>query len=123
MKTIQTIIATTILLASVTASAAVFNNNGSSTSRTESGTFTTAMAGSKAQAYELGKTTLSELESISHGQLATRVGVHSGSANLDTLHMKDGAFITVQERMSSNGKIEYIGIVNIEVSYQQADNN
>ena len=123
MKTIQTIIATTILLASVNASAGVFNNTGSSTSRTESGTYITVVAGSKAQAYQLGKDALSELQSISHQQLAARVGLHSGGANLDTFHMNDGAFITVQERLSSSGKLEYVGIVNLKVSYLEEIEN
>ena len=123
MKTIQTIIATAILLASVTTSAAVFNNGGSSTSRTESGTFITAMAGTKAQAYQLGQDTLDDLQSSSHQQLAAKVGVHSGHPNLDTLHMDDGAFITVEERMSSSGNLEYVAIVNIKFSYLQVDDN
>ena len=116
MKTIQTIIATSILLATVNASA------GSIVQRTETETLTTVAAATKAQAFQLGIDKLSQLASSSGQQLDRKLRVHSGYADIDTLKVNDGGFVTIQERMSSRGQLEYVGIVNVDFSYTESDN-
>ena len=115
MKTIQTIIATSILLASVNASA------GSIVQRTETETLTTTAAATKAQAYQRGIEKLSQLTSSSGKQLDQKLRVHSGYIDINTLKVNDGGFVTIQERMSSSGNLEYIGVVNVKFSYTDRD--
>ena len=117
MKTIQLIIATSILLTSLNASAE------SVTVRTESDTVFTTVAASKAQAYQLGMNQLAQLTSSSGRDLDRKLRVHSGHPDIDTLKVNDGAFVTIQERVSSGGKIEYIGEVNFDFSYDEIDDN
>ncbi|MDF4307069.1 DUF3316 domain-containing protein, partial [Vibrio parahaemolyticus] len=38
-------------------------------------------------------------------------------------HLKDGGFVTVQERMNEDGQLEYLGKVNVKVHYAERDNN
>ena len=120
MKIFQMIIVASILLASVNVIARG-GFSGSTTLRTETDTIFTDVVATKSQAYQMGMNKLAQLTSISHNKLGLSIRLHSGNPDLMTLHVRKGAFVTVQERMYSSGKIEYVGIVSIEYSYNQLD--
>lgn len=122
MKIFQMIIVASILLASASVKINASGGfSGGTTLRTETDTIFTLVVATKAQAYQNGMNKLTQLTSISQNKLGLSIRPHSGNPDLMTLHVRKGAFVTVQERMYSSGKIEYVGIVSIEYSYNQLD--
>jgi len=112
MKTLPTMIAASLLIASVSASA--FNS---------SEMIETPVAPTKAAAFEQGASKLSSLKSSTPGQLNYRLGTYYGDIKEDTLRINDGGFVTVQERAMTNGSIGYVGIVNVDVSFERNEND
>ena len=117
MKTIPSIIAATLLLASVSATA------GSSFEQTRSETLITSVAPTKAAAYQLGANKLAELKSDSSQQLEMALATPLGSIESDTLHLNEGGFVTIQERMNADGEIGYVGLVNVDFSFVEHDSD
>ena len=114
MKTLPVIIAASLLVASFGASAQI-------NQRTESGTIATNVASSKVEAFKLGANKLSQLKSGSAQDLENAVVVHSGYADLSTLRLNDGAFVTVEQRVSEDGKPGFVGLLNVDYSYTEID--
>ena len=112
MKTLTTVIATSVLLLGATAASAA-NLYQDPTS------VTTDTFNSRTQAYQAGINKLSSLKAATPEQLSNEIDLFvTGNMKEDTIHLEDGAFVTVQERMSGNGQLEYVGVVNIDVDYE-----
>ena len=114
-KTIPAMIAASLLLASVSASAE------SVVKRIESNIIKTSVVASQAEAFQLGQNKLSQINSTSQNKLSQLLRLHSGRPDLSTLVLNEGAFITVQERMGANGQLSYVGLVNVDYSYDEID--
>ena len=112
MKKLPLSIAAFILLASVNASAI-----------TDSEIIETPVAPTKAAAYDLGVNKLSTLTNSSPRQLEGALDTPFGDIEMDTLHVRDGGYVTVEERVDANGKVGYIGQVNIDVEYEMHDSD
>ena len=112
MKTLPAMIAASLLLASVSASAF-----------TTTETLDTPVASTKAAAYQQGVSKLSLLEGSTAAQLNYRLGTYYGDIEEDTLDVKDGGYVTVQERVMADGSTGYVGLVHIDVSYDRHDSD
>lgn len=112
MKTLSKLIAASLLIVSVSASAF-----------TTSETIETPVAATKAAAYEQGVSKLSSLQSSTPGQLNYRLGTYYGDIEENTLRLNDGGYVTVQERAMADGTIGYVGVVNVNVSYERHDSD
>lgn len=116
MKTIASIFATTLLLASVSATAGNFE-------QTRSETQVTSTTATKAEAYQLGVNKLTKLRNVTSQQLEMALTTPLGNIESNSLRLNDGGYITIQERMDANGKIGYVGLVNIDFSYIEHDSD
>lgn len=114
MKTILSIITASLLLASVSANASLWE-------RTKAETLQTSVASTKAAAYQLGINKLMQLKAIPQRGLNLTASVHTRGFVESTLKINEGSFITVQERMIENGRLGYVGLVNIVYSYVEND--
>lgn len=112
MKTIQTIIAASILLASVSASA-------NYDTRTVSETISTNVVATQTEAYQLGINKLSALKLAPEHKLG--LDIHVPSSSYEDLRVNDGGYITTQERQSANGQLSYVGMVNFDYSFTDID--
>ena len=111
MKTLTTLVAASILLIGASAAQAYdFEQN-------RKDTVTTETASSRAEAYKLGASKLSQLQSASPSQLFNKLEIFSLRADENTTQLKDGAYVTVQEQIRENGQPGFIGMVNVGVSY------
>ena len=115
MTTIKTaLIASTMAILSTQAFA--YNT----TSHQATRTITTADMTSKAAAYDLAFDKLATLKTASPTELNNDLGrVAIDYPNSVTLN--DGAYITVEERISPDGKTVYTGLVNTSVTFDMAD--
>ncbi|PWQ93137.1 DUF3316 domain-containing protein [Leucothrix arctica] len=113
MKTLTSLLVTSVLLISATAA------NASNFERHSKDILTTETASSRAEAYQLGTSKLSQLQSASPRQLFNELDIFSIDAVVSSAHLEDGSFVTVQERMGANGKLGYVGLVNVDVSYNE----
>ena len=113
MKTLSTFLATSVLLISATAAnAAYFEDNISSTLRTD-------MTDSRATAYQAGLDKLTQLKSASPLELSSELFI-SAHVDENSVHLNnDSSYVTVQERSLPNGKVGYIGLVNIDLGYTE----
>ena len=107
MKTLPALIAASLLVASFSA---VANSSHE--------VIETPVAPTKAAAYEQGVNKLSSLKNSSPAKLNYSLGTYFGDIEENTLRIKDGGYVTVQERADANGTIGYVGIVDVEVEYE-----
>ena len=112
MKTIPTMIAASLLFASVSATANSVHD-----------IFLTPVAPTKTVAYELGLNKLSALKASSSYELSLALNAHLGDVDDETLRLEEGAYITVQERIDAAGKLSFVGQVNVDVSYDMFEND
>ena len=117
MKTLSTLIATSVLLISATAANAdYFEAISSEKIKTE-------VTDSRAAAYKAGADKLSSLKSATPYALSDEIGLVRGDIEQDTVSIDDGAYITVQEQMAPNGKLGYVGVVNAGISFEVNEND
>jgi hypothetical protein len=84
----------------------------------------TDAVGSKQEAYTLGAEKLLEFEGMSGRDLnADLVPIRSYVIGRDKTHLKDGGYVTVQERLNHQGQLEYVAKVHFDVHYQERDSN
>ena len=112
MKTLPAMIAASLLIASVSATAA-----------SDYETVLTPVAPTKAAAYELGVNKLTSLNNSSPAQLSRSLNTPFGDIEADSLRIKDGGYVTVEERADANGRIGYVGQVNVGVEYEMHDSD
>ena len=70
----------------------------------------------KAKAYELGLKKLALLHSNSPKQLQKNLG--GISAFLNVVRLDEGGYVTVLEKMGTDGQFIYTGVVHVSVLYQ-----
>lgn len=125
MKTMKTIVlAASIILVSASATAGTLQA-GNDVDRVGSNTLVVSAASTKQAAYQLGLSKLKQLKSSSAQQLSQALKVHSSNIDGTTLHLKDGGYITVQERMDAKGNVNYVSSVTVGFHYleRRDDNN
>ncbi|RVU80670.1 DUF3316 domain-containing protein, partial [Leucothrix sargassi] len=110
---LSALIATSVLLISATAA-----NANSFFEETSSKTITTGFADSRDAAYQSGIDKLSALKSVSPYQLSEEVGLFESDIQEDTVKVSEQSFVSVQERMNADGKLGYVGVVNIGINYE-----
>lgn len=117
MKTVQSfVIAASILLASASAVAGTMPYSGGN-DRVESNTIVVSAASTKQAAYQLGLNKLAQLQAASPQQLSQALKVHSSNVDGTTLHLKEGGYVTVQERMDAKGNLSFVSSVNVGFHY------
>ncbi|WP_158278819.1 DUF3316 domain-containing protein [Leucothrix arctica] len=113
MKTLTSLVAASVLLIGASAAQAY------DFEQQTKDTLTTETASSRADAYQLGLNKLTQLQSASPRQLFNELDIFSLDADKSSTRIKDGAYVTVQERTAANGKLGYVGLVNVDVSYNE----
>ena len=111
MKALTLLTATTVLLISATAATA--NDFG----RTVTDKVMTETSTTRAAAYKAGADKLSELQSSSPRELSNKLGLFSPDIIERSVKLEGDGFVTIQERLSADGQLGYVGIVNIDVNY------
>ncbi|PWQ93138.1 DUF3316 domain-containing protein [Leucothrix arctica] len=99
MKTLTSLVAASVLLIGASAAQAYdFEQN-------EKDTVMTETAASRSEAYQLGLNKLTQLQSASPRQLFNELDIFSLDADENTTRLKDGAYITVQERAAAMARL------------------
>ena len=112
MKTLNTLIATSVLLISATAANADYYE------AITSEKIETGVTESRGAAYRAGMEKLSMLEQVSPYKLSDELGLDSPAIQEETVNIDDGAYITVKQEVKPNGELGYVGVVNAGVSYE-----
>lgn len=99
------------------------NSFGNYISRTDAKTLQVAPTKTKQHAYEAALSKLNALEDTSSIDLNKELKVWSINVQPHKTHLKEGGYVTVQERMNNNGEIEYVGLVNVKVHYIERNSN
>jgi hypothetical protein len=113
MKIIPTIIATSVLLVSLGA--------GAQTTKNDTDVLVTGAVATKEAAYQMGVSKLAELKAASPYQLSRVLAAYN--AENSTVHLNDGSYVTIQERMNDNGQLSYVGLVNVKFGYVEHDSS
>ncbi len=124
MKTMNLLILTSAIALS---SSAVFAHplisSNNYISKVEARTVLTTPEPSKQDAYNAGLTELNNLKSMSERELDSTLHVWAYNSGNSNTHLGKQSYVTVQERMNQEGKMEYVGLVNVKVHYQLRDSN
>ncbi|MEH0675398.1 DUF3316 domain-containing protein [Vibrio scophthalmi] len=121
---VKTLLAGSIILTSAASIAQPLQTGGNYISRVDHKTVSIDAVSSKQQAYTLGVEKLTEFEGMSGRELSTAlVPVRAYGSARNTTHLKDGGYVTVQERLNNQGKLEYVAQVHLNVHYQERDSN
>lgn len=115
MKTLQIIIATTLLLAS--AGVAAFMTSEQSVTRT----VMTEIATTSEGAYELGMNELARLHDCTTSELERYLDADSDDIEANTMHLVDDGSVSVQERMNIDRQMSYVGVVEVNVGFVPHD--
>lgn len=112
MKTLSAMIATAVFLSSTAATAASSHEK-----------IVTPVVPTKAAAYQQGVNKLSALKNSSPSQLRRSLSTPFGEIEPGSLRLKEGGYVTVQERADASGRIGYVAIVNIDVDFERHDSD
>ena len=117
MKTIQSLIlgASIILVSANSFAGPIYG----SLLRSESSTIKLSNEKTKQEAFKSGLSKLSQLKSTSTKQLSQELQIHGSNLDGSTLHLKDGGYINVEERMNDNGNITYTPHVTVSFHYAE----
>ncbi|MGR5195182.1 DUF3316 domain-containing protein [Vibrio rotiferianus] len=74
-------------------------------------------------AYQQALTELNSLKNMTPRELNKQLSLRTFDIVSNSTYLQDGSFVTVQERMNEEGKLEYLGTVNVKVNYAQRDSN
>ena len=114
------LLTSSILLTSAAAIAQPLYTGGNYISRVDHKTVSIEAVGSKQEAYTLGAEKLLEFEGMSGRDLnAALLLIRS----YDKTHLEDGGYVTVQERLNTEGQLEYVAKVHLYVHYKKRDAN
>ncbi|GIA66728.1 hypothetical protein VCSRO181_3162 [Vibrio cholerae] len=116
------LLTSSILLTSAAAIAQPLYSGGNYISRVDHKTVSTDAVGSKQEAYTLGAEKLLEFEGMSGRDLNADLVLINGIVR-DKTHLEDGGYVTVQERLNTQGQLEYVAKVHLYVHYKERDNN
>ncbi|NKJ69464.1 DUF3316 domain-containing protein [Vibrio chemaguriensis] len=124
MNTIKTALFVTVMtLTSASALAQPLYSAGNYISREEMKTIYVAPTSTSDTAYQQALSELKTLKSLTASELNKELGILTFKVKSRSTHLKDGGFVTVQERMNENGQVEYLGKVNVKVHYLERDSN
>ncbi|WP_104046713.1 DUF3316 domain-containing protein [Vibrio jasicida] len=121
---VKTLLTSSIILISAASFAQPLYSGGNYVSRVDHKTVSIDAVSSKQQAYTLGAEKLTELEDMNGQELESEfMFVRSYGSNKNLTHLKDGGYVTVQERLNNQGQLEYVAKVHLNVHYQERDGN
>ncbi len=124
MNTIKTsFFVAAMVMASTSAWAQPLYTVGNYISREEAKIVSVAPTSTSDEAYQLALSELNTLKSLPANKLNKAFNMLAFNMEAQSTHLKDGGFITVQERMNEYGQLEYQGKVNVTVHYVTRDNN
>ncbi|MBE5176478.1 DUF3316 domain-containing protein [Vibrio parahaemolyticus] len=96
---------------------------GNYVSREEMKTISVTPTATSDEAYQQALSELNSLKTMSARELNKELNILTFNVKSRSMHLKDGGFVTVQERMNEDGQLEYLGKVNVKVHYAERDNN
>ncbi len=124
MKSIKTaLIATVITMTSVSAFAQPFINGGNFVNHEEVKSISVTTTATSEEAYRNALLELNSLKSLDSDELNKELHIQSFNVEPQSTHLRDGSYVTVQERMTGDGQMEYVGKINVKVHYAIRDNN
>lgn len=124
MKVLKTaLLVTTMAITSASAFAQHNFTGGNYVDRVEMKTVSVEPTATSDAAYQFALAELQSLKNLSARELNKELNIFSFDIASDSIHLKDGGFVTVQERMNEQGQLEYVGTVNVKVHYAQRDSN
>lgn len=115
--------ATSMTLISASALAQPYFVGGNYVSREQVKVISVAPASSSEAAYQNALSELSSLIAMPASDLYKELRIQKYDVDSRTTHIKDGGYVTVQERMNEDGQIEFLGNVNVTVHYAERDDN
>ncbi len=124
MKAIKnTLFVTVLTMTSLSAFAQPLFLGGNYISREEIRTISVTPTSSNEQAYQEALSELNALKQMTANGLNKTLNLSRFDTSSNKTHLKDGSYITVQERMNEAGQLEYVGKVNVKVHYAERDSN
>ncbi|MFT6984373.1 MAG: hypothetical protein ACJAT7_000160 [Psychromonas sp.] len=122
MNTIKTFaLVTSLVFASAGAVAQSGEYNGRDVRQSHATIIYTEATQNKQESYLLGLDKLHTLESSTAKELKKQLNAAVWYQN--SFHLKEGSYVTVQEKMNSEGEIEYVSAVNVIYHYQERASN
>lgn len=124
MNAIKTALFVTVMaMTSASAFAQPLFTGGNYVSRGEMKTISVTPTATSDEAYQQALSELNSLKTMSARELNKELNILTFNVKSRSTHLKDGGFVTVQERMNEDGQLEYLGKVNVKVHYAERDNN
>ncbi|MDW3115636.1 DUF3316 domain-containing protein, partial [Vibrio sp. 1727] len=114
---------TVMAMTSASAFAQPLFTGGNYVSREEMKTISVTPMATSDEAYQQALSELNSLKTMSARELNKELNILTFNVKSRSTHLKDGGFVTVQERMNEDGQLEYLGKVNVKVHYAERDNN
>ncbi|CAK1699635.1 MULTISPECIES: DUF3316 domain-containing protein [Vibrio] len=94
---------------------------GNYTNRVSMKSISVASSATSDEAYQQALSELNDLKRMSARELNKELKILSFKPR--STHLEEVGFVTVQERMNENSRLEYIGKVNVKVHYSERDNS
>ncbi|HHC6452189.1 TPA: DUF3316 domain-containing protein [Vibrio parahaemolyticus] len=124
MNAIKTALFVTVMaMTSASAFTQPLFTGGNYVSREEMKTISVTPMATSDEAYQQALSELNSLKTMSARELNKELNILTFNVKSRSTHLKDGGFVTVQERMNEDGQLEYLGKVNVKVHYAERDNN
>ncbi|TOL11662.1 hypothetical protein CGH93_04990 [Vibrio parahaemolyticus] len=124
MNAIKTALFVTVMvMTSASAFAQPLFTGGNYVSREEMKTISVTPMATSDEAYQQALSELNSLKTMTARELNKELNILTFNVKSRSTHLKDGGFVTVQERMNEDGQLEYLGKVNVKVHYAERDNN
>ncbi|EHR6780292.1 DUF3316 domain-containing protein [Vibrio parahaemolyticus] len=124
MNAIKTALFVTVMaMTSASAFSQPLFTGGNYVSREEMKTISVTPMATSDEAYQQALSELNSLKTMSARELNKELNILTFNVKSRSTHLKDGGFVTVQERMNEDGQLEYLGKVNVKVHYAERDNN
>ncbi|WP_447034039.1 DUF3316 domain-containing protein [Vibrio parahaemolyticus] len=124
MNAIKTALFVTVMaMTSASAFAQPLFTGGNYVSCEEMKTISVTPMATSDEAYQQALSELNSLKTMSARELNKELNILTFNVKSRSTHLKDGGFVTVQERMNEDGQLEYLGKVNVKVHYAERDNN
>ncbi|EHH1261919.1 DUF3316 domain-containing protein [Vibrio parahaemolyticus] len=124
MNAIKTALFVTVMaMTSASAFSQPLFTGGNYVSREEMKNISVTPTATSDEAYQQALSELNSLKTMSARELNKELNILTFNVKSRSTHLKDGGFVTVQERMNEDGQLEYLGKVNVKVHYAERDNN
>jgi hypothetical protein len=118
MKTFQSIIlVASIVLVSASVSAGLLKASSNEVVQSNASTLVVSSSPTKQAAYKQGQSRLSQLNSLSSQKLSNILQVSSLNLKGDTIDLKDGGYVTIEERMDIDGNLTFVNQVHVGFHY------